>query len=364
MEEFVKDEVVRITGKFRVDGVLTNPDTVTLYVLAPDNNEYEITVASSVVGIWYGNVDHSASGVGTVDGVWSWRWVATGAAQGAEEGKYRLLPSQFPGIPGAVTPVTLASWAVKRTDGGLEAITALGNLGATETLDISDANLLTGTLDENCVITMPSGLTSGVFIRFSLKLTNAGAFTATFTGVLDAQGDALGVQTPNSVEWMTFSTTDGGATWYGFISEPTGGGGFSPGYGDVDWRDARSEADTGTWGDQIISTMPYGGCTQSGATGGKVTYGGTDELWLAAGTYNMRFWYYGGAAYDTEMLAKLDDVLIATIDETVEDPLGASANTLVAGITVATSDFHTFSVENTNSAYVNFSHAIFQRTGA
>lgn len=108
---------------------------------------------------------------------------------------------------------------VQPDHGGIERVTAIGNSGSSQTLDISAGNLSTVTNSASCTYTMPSGLTSGVAISFSLIVTNNGAYTATFTGVKWA-GGVVPVLTSGAgkVDIFTFTTVDGGTTWYGFRS--------------------------------------------------------------------------------------------------------------------------------------------------
>jgi len=108
--------------------------------------------------------------------------------------------------------------AVARLGGGKEAVTALAATGSTETLDISSSNVITAAQDASCTYTMPSGLTSGVAISFSLVITSGGAYTATFTGVKWAAGTAPTLTSgAGKVDIFTFLTLDGGTTWYGSV---------------------------------------------------------------------------------------------------------------------------------------------------
>lgn len=111
--------------------------------------------------------------------------------------------------------------AVARYGGGLEAVKVVGNAGASKTLALvalTDGNVQTVGVDQNTTITMPSGLTSGVAISFTAILTNAGAFTAAFTGVKWAAGSAPTLTSgAGKVDIFSFLTIDGGTTWYGTV---------------------------------------------------------------------------------------------------------------------------------------------------
>jgi hypothetical protein len=114
-----------------------------------------------------------------------------------------------------------AATRVQKTGGGLETVKAIGNLGATPTLTLvsgTDGNVQTAGVDQNTTVTMPSGLTTGVGISFTLIATNAGAFTATFTGVKWAAGTAPTLTSgAGKVDIFTFITVNGGTTWYGTV---------------------------------------------------------------------------------------------------------------------------------------------------
>ncbi len=130
----------------------------------------------------------------------------------------RIITSGGAGV-GAVLAGETDPKAVKLTGGGLETVKAIGNAGANKTLALvagTDGNVQTIGIDQNTTITMPSGLTSSKGISFVLIVTNAGAFTAAFTGVKWAGGTAPVITSgAGKVDILTFITVDGGTTWYG-----------------------------------------------------------------------------------------------------------------------------------------------------
>jgi hypothetical protein len=76
--EYFKGQTVRITGAFRVNGVLTDPDTITLTVKNPAGTETAYTYAlaqltRSSAGIFYRDVGLDKAGR------WVYEWVGTGA---------------------------------------------------------------------------------------------------------------------------------------------------------------------------------------------------------------------------------------------------------------------------------------------
>lgn len=110
--------------------------------------------------------------------------------------------------------------AVAVVGGGSETVKAIGNSSTSVTLALgaTDGNVQTVGNSASCTYTMPSGLTSGVAKSFTLIVTNAGAFTATFTGVKWAAGTAPTLTSgAGKVDIFNFITTDGGTTWFGSV---------------------------------------------------------------------------------------------------------------------------------------------------
>jgi hypothetical protein len=126
-------------------------------------------------------------------------------------------------MPAAPTAASVG--AVSVINGGLETVSAVGATGTTETLSLTAGNIITLTVDNNCTFTMPSGLTSGVGISFTVILTDSGGpRTITFTGVLWSGGtDPTTMSAASAIDIYSFLTINGGTTWYGF----KGGTGFA-----------------------------------------------------------------------------------------------------------------------------------------
>jgi hypothetical protein len=104
-----------------------------------------------------------------------------------------------------------------------ETVHAGGNTGSTETLDETDGNLQTWTLDANCTFTMPSGsgLQAGTSLTLVLTQDGTGSRTVTFTGVKWAGGEAMEASTGAAdIDIVTFITYNGGASpvWYGAVT--------------------------------------------------------------------------------------------------------------------------------------------------
>jgi hypothetical protein len=70
---------------------------------------------------------------------------------------------------------------VTKIEGGQETINARGTLGATETVDPTDGNIITGTLDQDCTITISAPTGSGGSTLEWWLTESGGSFTPTFT---------------------------------------------------------------------------------------------------------------------------------------------------------------------------------------
>ncbi|MDP7219069.1 MAG: hypothetical protein QF565_06310 [Arenicellales bacterium] len=103
-----------------------------------------------------------------------------------------------------------------------ETVHAGGNTGATVTLDETDGNVQSWTLDASCTFTMPSGSGLKPGTSMTLILTQDGSSrTGTFTNVKWAGGTAVTLSTgDDDVDILTFTTFNGGANpvWYGFAA--------------------------------------------------------------------------------------------------------------------------------------------------
>lgn len=95
---------------------------------------------------------------------------------------------------------------------------AVGNTGATRTLDLNDANFFSATLDQACVFTFADPPASGDFGCFVLELTNGGAFAITWPAEVDWPGGTAPTLTAAGVDQLVFTTRDAGTTWFGFVA--------------------------------------------------------------------------------------------------------------------------------------------------
>ena len=135
-------------------------------------------------------------------------------------------------IADSLTAGTITSGTVTmgddRIDGAImkdysETVHAGGNTGSTETLDETNGNVQSWTLDASCTFTMPSGsgLKPGTSLTLILTQDGTGSRTGTFTGVKWAGGTAVTLSTGAAdVDILTFTTFNGGSSpvWYGFAA--------------------------------------------------------------------------------------------------------------------------------------------------
>lgn len=94
---------------------------------------------------------------------------------------------------------------------------AIGNTGATRTIDLETGNFFSATLDQACTFTFSNPAASGDFCGFVLELTNGGAFTITWPASVDWVSGTAPTLTAAGVDQLVFTTRDGGTTYFGFV---------------------------------------------------------------------------------------------------------------------------------------------------
>ena len=109
-----------------------------------------------------------------------------------------------------VTRATLKDYAVEGS--------AIGNTGATRTIDMEVANFFSATLDQACTFTFSNPPASGDFGAFVLELTNGGAFAITYPASVDFPGGVAPTLTASGVDQLVFTTRDGGTTYFAFVA--------------------------------------------------------------------------------------------------------------------------------------------------
>jgi len=211
----------RITGVITASGGITGTASLATEVTATANNSTDETVYPTFVD---GATD--AQGIETDTGLTynpSSGVLSATTFTGAATDSTKLAHTG-----GTLTGVTLAG-AVVGADQLIsapiikdysETVHAGGDTGATVTLDETDGNVQSWTLDASCTFTMPSGSGLKPGTSMTLILTQDGSSrTGTFTNVKWAGGTAVTLSTgDDDVDILTFTTFNGGANpvWYGF----------------------------------------------------------------------------------------------------------------------------------------------------
>lgn len=95
---------------------------------------------------------------------------------------------------------------------------AVGNTGATRTLDLNDANFFSATLDQACTFTFSDPAASGDLCGFVLALTNGGAFTITWPASVNWAGGVAPDLTVSGLDILVFITYDAGTNWNGMVA--------------------------------------------------------------------------------------------------------------------------------------------------
>lgn len=102
-------------------------------------------------------------------------------------------------------------------DYALEGV-AIGNTGATRTIDLESGNFFSATLDQACTFTFSNPAGSGDFCGFILELTNGGSDTITWPASVDWPGGTAPTLTASGVDQLVFTTRDAGTTYFGFVA--------------------------------------------------------------------------------------------------------------------------------------------------
>ena len=91
--------------------------------------------------------------------------------------------------------------------------------GTTPSVDCTLGDLFTLTTSGNTTFTFSNAPASGVSYAFILKITAGGTHTLTWPASVDwAGGSAPDAPASGETDVYVFLTSDGGATWYGFLA--------------------------------------------------------------------------------------------------------------------------------------------------
>jgi hypothetical protein len=99
----------------------------------------------------------------------------------------------------------------------VESVVAIGNTGASKSIDLTSGTVQTATLTDNCTFTMPTRVAGKSFILL-LRQDATGSRTATFTGVKwSAAGTPTITATASRMDILSFVAD--GTNWYGNITQ-------------------------------------------------------------------------------------------------------------------------------------------------
>jgi hypothetical protein len=95
---------------------------------------------------------------------------------------------------------------------------AIGNTGATRTIDLESGNFFSATLDQACVFTFSNPAASGDYCGFVFALTNGGSDTITWPASVDWAGGTPPTLTASGLDLLIFTSYDAGITWLGLVA--------------------------------------------------------------------------------------------------------------------------------------------------
>ena len=102
-----------------------------------------------------------------------------------------------------------------------ETVKIIGNTGTTETLNLTEGNVFTATMDSSCTFTFsnPPATGSAGTITLILAQGSGGQIATWPASVVWAGGTAPTLSTGSAnIDILTFLTVDGGTIWNGFTS--------------------------------------------------------------------------------------------------------------------------------------------------
>lgn len=101
-----------------------------------------------------------------------------------------------------------------------ETVNAIGSIGGgTQDIDLENGNVVSATVDTSTTtFTFSNPPASGTAGSFTLFLTDGGSQTVNWPASVDWSSGIAPTLTASGVDILTFTTIDGGTTWYGFIA--------------------------------------------------------------------------------------------------------------------------------------------------
>lgn len=101
-----------------------------------------------------------------------------------------------------------------------EGVNIIGSIGGgTQDIDLYLGNVFTATVDTAATtFTFSNPIASGKGSSFTLILTDGGSQTVNWPASVKWSNSIAPSLTVSGTDILTFSTTNGGATWYGFLA--------------------------------------------------------------------------------------------------------------------------------------------------
>jgi len=121
-------------------------------------------------------------------------------------------------VVGVITATTLSKTTLLDY---ADTINALGNTGASTTVNLANGNFVTATLTDDCTFTFTTGIGTGAQ-AFTLFLTNDATPSRTITWPVTVKwpggSTPVRTETANKTDVYSFFTYDNGSNWYGTLS--------------------------------------------------------------------------------------------------------------------------------------------------
>jgi hypothetical protein len=196
-----------ITGNVSIAGTLTYEDVTNVdsVGIVTARSGLQVTGGSVVVG---SAVTLSSGGINVVGVI-----TATSSVVGSAV----TLSSGGINVVGFVTASQVSSVLTNYSD----KINALGNTGASATINLANGNFVTATLTGNCTFTFATGIGTGSQ-AFTLFLTNDATPSRSITWPVTVKwpggSTPVRTETANRTDVYSFFTFDNGSNWYGTLS--------------------------------------------------------------------------------------------------------------------------------------------------
>ena len=116
--------------------------------------------------------------------------------------------------------ISVASGATFKLNKYSETVNSIGSTGGgTQDIDLNSGSVVTATVDTSAnTFTFSNAIASGDCSSFTLILTNGGSQTVNWPASVNWAGGTAPTLTTSGVDVLTFTTVDGGTTWYGFAA--------------------------------------------------------------------------------------------------------------------------------------------------